>query len=168
MWCCSRAVLALAFALFVAACGFQPLYGSGNGGVPNTAVQAMAATRIALIPNRMGQQLRNHLLDRLTPLGQPTQPRYELQVALTERIDRLGIALDDSSTYGRLTMEARFSLREIASGQSVVTGRSRWTNGFTRVPSNFSNLVSEADARSRALLEIGEDIRLQLGLHFAG
>ena len=44
----------------------------------------------------------------------------------------------------------------------------RWTNGFTMVSSHFANLASEADARSRALREISDDIRLQIGLHFAG
>jgi LPS-assembly lipoprotein len=168
MWCCSRPAVALVVALLVAGCGFQPLYGARDGGTANAAVQAMAETRIALIPDRPGQELRNHLLDRLTPLGQPAQPRYELQVSLSETIARLGIALDDSATYGRLTLTARFTLRELATGKPVVAGQSRWTNGFTRVPSHFANLVSEADARSRALREIGDDIRLQLGLHFAG
>jgi LPS-assembly lipoprotein len=156
----------LACLLLLAGCGFQPLYGARSGG-PNEAVQAMAETRIALIPDRAGQVLRNNLLDRLTPLGQPAAPRYELAVSVAEQIDRLGIALDDSATYGRLTVRARFTLRDVASGQPVVAGESRWTNGFTRVTSHFANLTSEADARTRALQEISDDIRLQLGLHFA-
>lgn len=160
----SLAVLAVAV-LLLAGCGFQPLYGA-RGGVANEGVEAMAATRIALIPDRAGQALRNNLLDRLTPRGTPASPRYELAVSLSERLDRLGIALDDSATYGRLTVVARFTLREVASGQPVYAGQSRWTNGFTMVSSHFANMTSEADARSRALLEISEDIRLQLGLHF--
>jgi len=142
------------------------MYG-GRGGAPSPAVQAMAETRIALIPNRAGQELRNHLLDRLTPLGQPARPRYELVVGLAERLDNFGIARDESATFGRLTVTANFTLREIASGRPVLAGQSRWTNGFTKVGSHFANLANEADARSRALREIGEDIRQQLGVHFS-
>src|SRR5688500_13935175 len=41
----------LACLLLLTGCGFQPLYGARSG-VPNEAVQAMAETRIALIPDR--------------------------------------------------------------------------------------------------------------------
>lgn len=157
----------LAFALLLSACGFQPLYGSGGGGVPSVAVEAMAGTRIALIADRPGQELRNNLLDRLTPRGQPAKPRYELVVSLSERLDRLGIALDDSATYGRVSLTAGFTLRDIASGQTVLSGQSRWVNGYTVVVSHFANLASEAGARSRGLREIADDIRQQLGLHFS-
>ncbi len=160
------ALLMIVFVFLLSACGFQPLYGGRGGGGPSAAVEAMAETRIALIADRPGQELRNNLLDRLTPRGQPARPRYELTVSLAERRDNLGIARDDLATYGRLTMTANFTLRELASGQAVLTGQSRWVNGFSVVVSHFANLASEAGARSQGLREISDDIRQQLGLHF--
>lgn len=151
--------------LLLSACGFEPMYGAPRG-QPNAAVAGLAETRIALIADRIGQELRNNLLDRLTPLGQPAKPRYELHVSIGERVDRLGIARDDTTTYGRVTLNANFSLREIESGRVLHTGQSRWTNGFTMVSSHFANLTSEQAARSRGIQEIGEDIRQQLGLYF--
>ncbi len=157
---------ALLFALLaVAGCGFEPMYGAPRG-QPNAAVAGMSETRIALIADRPGQELRNNLLDRMTPYGQPAKPRFELQVSLGERLDRLGIARDDTATYGRITLTANFALRDIESGRVVHTGQSRWTNGFTMVSSHFANLTSEQAARSRGLQEVGEDIRQQLGLYF--
>jgi LPS-assembly lipoprotein len=161
-----RSFLLVLTLLLVSACGFQPLYGTQSG-APNPAVDALAETRVALIPDRIGQELRNNLLDRLTPRGQPAKPRYELLVAVAERRDNLGIAIDDSATYGRLTVTTSFTLRDLASNQPVYTGQSRWTNGFTMVSSHFANITNEANARSRALQEISEDIRQQLGVHFA-
>ncbi len=142
------------------------MYGAPRG-APNAAVAGMAETRIALIPDRAGQELRNNLLDRVTPYGQPARPRYELQVSLGERRDNLGIARDDSATYGRLTLTASFSLREIDSGRVLHSGTSRMTGGFTVVRSHFANLASEAGARTLALREISDDIRQQLGVFFA-
>ncbi|MBM3549405.1 MAG: hypothetical protein FJX54_20905 [Alphaproteobacteria bacterium] len=159
-------VAVIALSLLLAACGFEPMYGE-RGGAPSPATQAMAETRIALIPDRIGQELRNQLLDRLTPLGPPARPRYELVVSVSERLDNLGIARDDSATFGRLTVTATFTLRDIAGGRPVYAGQSKWTNGFTKVSSHFANLANEADARSRALREIGEDIRQQIGVHFS-
>ena len=126
----------------------------------------MAGTRIALIADRTGQELRNNLLDRLTPRGPPAKPRYELIVTVGERFDRLGIASDDSATYVRLSISASFTLRDLGSGQPVLGGQSKWMSGFTVVVSHFANLTSEAGARSRGLREISDDIRQQIGLHF--
>ena len=79
MWCSERrrtgvtARAALfAAAVLLSACGFEPMYGAPRG-TPNAAVQGMAETRIALIADRAGQELRNNLLDRMTPLGQPAK-----------------------------------------------------------------------------------------------
>jgi LPS-assembly lipoprotein len=151
----------------LAGCGFQPLYGGGDrNGKPGPAVAGMAETRIALIADRSGQILRNHLLDQMNPTGSPGQPRYELRIGLAERRDNIGIAPDDSATYARISLSASFHLVELASGQPAFSGTSRWTNGFTVVPSHFANITSEADARSRALREVGDDIRTQLALFF--
>ena len=162
MWC-SRAIVA--FALLTAACGFQPLYGE-RAGAPTVA--AMAETRINLIPDRAGQELRNNLLDRLNPRGAPARPRYELDVRLGERLDRLGIARNDTTTYARLTLTADFTLREVGKPAPVYSGQSRWTDGYTVVSSHFANLNAEADARSKALREIGNDIQQKLGVYFSG
>jgi LPS-assembly lipoprotein len=142
------------------------MYGAPRG-ASNAAVAGMAETRIALISDRAGQELRNNLLDRMTPYGQPAKPRYELQVSLGERRDNLGIARDDSATYGRLTLIANFSLREIESGRVMHSGTSRASSGFTVVSSHFANIASETGARTLGLREISEDIRSQLGLFFA-
>jgi LPS-assembly lipoprotein len=168
MSCSRRRLLGGGLALSaLAGCGFQPLYGGGGGrGTPGPAVAGMAETRIALIADRNGQVLRNHLLDQMNPKGSPSMPRYELRIGLAERRDNIGLAIDDSATYARLTLTASFSLVELAGGQPAFTGTSRWTNGFTVVPSHFGNIASEADARSRALREIGDDIRQQLALFF--
>jgi len=168
MSCSRRRLLALAAAAgALSGCGFQPLYGGGGGrGAPGPAVAGLAETRIALIADRNGQILRNHLLDQMNPKGSPAQPRYELRIGLAERRDNIGLAIDDSATYARLTLSASFALVELAGGQPAFTGTSRWTSGFTVVPSHFANIASEADARSRAVREIGDDIRQQLALFF--
>jgi len=168
MSCSRRRLLAGAAALVLSGCGFQPLYGGGSGrGAPGPAVAGMAETRIALIADRSGQILRNHLLDQMNPTGSPARPRYELRVSLVERRDNIGLAIDDSATYARLTLSASFALVELEGGQPTFTGTSRWTSGFTVVSSHFANIASEADARGRAVREIGDDIRQQLALFFA-
>ena len=54
--------------IIVAACGFQPLYGSSQGVLSGAVVENLAAVRITAIPDRVGQIVRNDLLDRLNDL----------------------------------------------------------------------------------------------------
>ena len=62
----------------LAACGFRPLHAPGAGAEP----EVLAGIEIAHIPDRLGQVVRNHLLDRLTPRGAPAAATYRLAVSL--------------------------------------------------------------------------------------
>jgi LPS-assembly lipoprotein len=167
MWWRSLISLAL---LQLGACGFEPLYGASGSAAATSSrvIEAMAQTRVEPIADRIGQELRNDLLDRLTPRGAPGRPRYRLEVQLSERRDGLGIQRDDSVSFARVTLTAQFTLRDAGSGQTMTQGLSRWSNSFTVNRSQFATLSAEADARSRAAREIGDDIARQLAMFFSG
>ena len=74
LWSKSLAVIAVA--ILLAGCGFRPLYGTIGEDLPVTT--QLAQIRIAAIPDRIGQKLRNFLLDRINPEGQPQRPLYYL------------------------------------------------------------------------------------------
>ena len=149
----SRTALVLLVLLTLGACGFQPVYGTRSPGNANSSVTAdLSAIKISPIANRAGQLLRNSLQDKLTPRGVPAQARYRLDVSLTEnRSDRF---------------VANFTLVDLTTGQPVNQGQAESTTTFNRVDSDFAILAAEKDARRRAADEIGEDIRLRLGLYF--
>jgi hypothetical protein len=82
--------------VLLAGCGFQPLYGttvSGSG-----ATEKLGQIRIDPIPDRIGQQIRNFLLDRLNPYGQPARPVFRLIVKPTVSSTDLGIERDETAT----------------------------------------------------------------------
>ena len=69
--------------IFLAACGFQPMYGSR--GAPGTQMQ-MASIEVGIIKDRQGQLLRNLLLDRINPGGTPQSPNYTLTVQMSDSV----------------------------------------------------------------------------------
>ena len=162
----AAAVIWVVAGLALSGCGFEPLYArqDGNVSAPN---DEMAAIRILPLEDRVGQQMHNFLRDRLNPRGQPTAPRYELQVTLTELRDDLGIRKDETATRGNLTMSASFVLVDTQSRESLISGLSRSTNSFNILEDQFATLFSENDARERALRELSDDIRLRLGIYFS-
>ena len=153
-------------AALLTACGFQPLYGERTGGVP--VRQAFNAISIAPIPNRVGQLVRNQLIDALTPLGQPRDPAYVLAVTLIQTKEGVAFRSDEQATRFKVTMEAKFALREFDRGAIITQGSTRSVAAFNIVRSEFANITAEVDAQRRAARQVADSIALRLGVHFAG
>lgn len=62
-------LLAVGFGLISSGCGFEPLYGDRAGETPTRL--ELAAVEVGPIPERLGQQVRNALVDRLNPGAEP-------------------------------------------------------------------------------------------------
>ena len=155
------AVLLLALAAAAAGCGFRPLYGESTAG----SAQTLAQIEIMQIADRRGQMLRNLLLDRLTPTGQPRQPAYALGVTLDETRQELAIRRDESATRANLTITAHFVLRALREPQlGVYSGTARAVNGFNVLRSEFATLSAENAARERALRILSEEIRIRIAM----
>ncbi len=160
------AVLFFGLALAISACGFQPLYGRGDGQALSS-VEHMAAIRIEPLPDRIGQQMHNLLRDRLNPTGQPRAPGYRLAVRLSEAREELGIRKDETATRANLVLSASFELSEIGSDRLLMQGRTSSVNSYNILTSQFATTFSESDARGRALRELSDDIRTRLGIYFS-
>lgn len=157
------AALALACALFLGACGYQPLYGSR---VENAAVPEFAAIAIEQPETRTAQVIRNHLLDMLTPLGAPERPLYRLQMKVTENVSSVLVTRADEITRSNLKMTVQYTLVDYRSGAALVSHTISSTTSFNVLRTDYANLVGERDARARAARDAAEQIRIRLGNYF--
>lgn len=156
----------VAVGCLLAACGFEPLYGTRND-LPASA--EFALIDIKPIKDRAGQELRNRLLDALTPKGPPDHPRYRLTVIMTESIEQLGVQKTAFATRANMHITASYSLLDLrtqtgvtpASGQS---GSTKAVASYNILDSAFATLAAENDARTRAIEEIAEEIRLRIAI----
>lgn len=146
-------------------CGFRPLYGNSEANADVT--RSMAQVSVALIPDRVGQKLRNFLLDRINPAGEPTHPRYSLTVETSTSRTDLGIERDETATRAILILNAEYSLLDIATQKPVIRGSLQSTNSFNIVDSDFATLSAENDALERAAREVSDDLKTRLGLYFS-
>ncbi len=139
-------------------CGFRPLYGTDRRG---RAKNDLGAIAVAPIKDRVGQVLRNHLIDRLgRASGQA--PRYTLTVAVERLTQGKLVQLDDATTRFDLTLTARFSLTEQASGSVLYTDSARAVGSYNVVNSEFATLIAEEDAANEAARVLGDEIRFLL------
>ena len=161
-----RLVLTTLPALAVAAttgCGFEPLYGRvGDVSIADD----LASIRIMPIANRAGQILRNHLLDGLTPRGEPQQAAYVLRVELFEPLPQdIGITRNESVVRYSYSTAARFRLHD-AAGKELLRSEASSVSTYEVTNSEFATVAGQLNARDRVLAEIATEIKAQIAVWF--
>ncbi len=157
------AALALS-AVSLGACGFHPLYGSvGRSGHTSQALRSIA---VDPINTKIGAQVRNNLIDRLTPEGSPATTRYNLKVKLSESVVGVGVRLDASVTRYNYQLVAQYRLIDQKTQQPIFSNSSRSLVAYDVVQSQFATIIARQNAQERAAESISEDITLRLALFF--
>lgn len=156
MWW-SRALLVVALlALGPSGCGFRPMYGSL--GVDESIADAeLARIRIEPIKDRIGQQLRNGLLARLTPRGEAADYTYTLKILLSENVANLGYRKDANATLASLTMSAQIQLS--SENSRLLSDTATSIVYFDHLGPRYASAATERDAEERALSQLADDIR---------
>jgi LPS-assembly lipoprotein len=144
-------------------CGFQPLHAPDRVASP----AGLSKIRIAPISDRIGQQLHNLLLDKITPLGPPKDPRYELQVKLGESLQNLAVRKDDVATRANLVMRASFALIRVEDDVQLFTSNAISANSYNILRQEFGTLSAENNARARAVRELSDQIRTRVAIYLS-
>lgn len=147
---------ALAGALLVGACGFQPMYGSA-GVAGGTVAERLEAVEIGTIPDRTGQKLRNALIDRMHRSGEAA-PQYRLDVSVTTAEQKLSISKDSSTERAQLVYVAKFRLVDKASGKQLLASSTKTDIVYDFLQEQYGLLVSRDNAFDRAIGEVSEEI----------
>ena len=144
-------------------CGFRPLYGRKSFGEVDTE---LAQIKIGIIPNRIGQQLHNYLLDRINRKGRPKKPLYLLSVQVKIEKLRQAFEPDETATRAKLTFTADFKLQEIMTEKVLLKSWARSVNSYNIVNSAIATRSAELDATDRAARDVSEEIRSLLAMYF--
>jgi LPS-assembly lipoprotein len=146
----------------LAGCGWAPLYADRQTGPADAELRAI---KVAPIPERIGQRLAWALRSSLNPGGgEPVPQRYLLQTTLqVVRVD-LGIQTQGFGTQGRLDVYATILLTDIKSNAALVSGTNHVAETFSILANDYSNVVAEDDAKTRAVAQLSGDITSRLTL----
>ncbi len=157
---------ALLAALVLAGCGFHPLYGGMNSGMART----LATIYVEPMPDKIGYELRNKMIDLLDGPGTAAGAAYRLTLRLTQTAQ--GVALQNNATITRYndTLKVSYTLTDMA-GKVVTSGVETGLSAYNVLPSgpqaNYGTLAAQQDADRRAAEDIAERIRLDLNVFFS-
>jgi LPS-assembly lipoprotein len=165
-----RATAVLALLGLSTGCDFKPLYGKSETPTSRAAADNLQAIKIGTISGdssyRTEYLLRNSLLDRLNPRGEPGRPSYRLEIVLSEFKEALAITTVDEATRTNLVIAARYRLFDTATNAPVHASEVRGITAYNLLRADFGNVAAEADARQRVARELAENIRLELATWF--
>jgi LPS-assembly lipoprotein len=156
-----RALIAIA-AIVLPGCGFQPLYANNNVGVSST----LAAIFVEPIPDRVGYELRNDLLDRLDSSSSAANARYRLRLYLTELEEPVVFQPNTSITRYNYTVTAHYDLVPRDGTEPVKSGEVTAFAAYNAAaaPYLYSTVAAQREARNRAATDIAERIRVELAV----
>jgi len=157
-----KTIIMASMLVLLASCGFQPLYGRATKNAKVTA--QLDQTYILPIDGRIGQIVRNQLLDMISPKGLPSQANYQLIVTLREQKQGLAIDQTDSTNRFNLTIFANYNLRDASGKAALFTGNAQAVASYNIVNSDFANLAASKNARKRAAIVVSEEIYRQLSV----
>ena len=159
---------------FMSGCGFEPLYvekkSSNEWYYDNefdTGIrEEMANVKIELIQDRIGQLIRNDLLDKLTPKGEPKSPKYFLSVTKIDKqeIDQ-ALRNDITATRQKVIYKVIYVLRN-DKHETLINGNSVAYLGYDILRDPYSTTFAQKKNEKNAAKIIANDISLRLGAYF--
>lgn len=166
-------IIFLGMFLLLAACGFEPLYVQRKnpglwyfgGKFDSSIADEMAEVKIEPIADRFGQQVRNQLLDLITPKGQPKKPKYRLFVSLAERqVTQQALRKDITATSERVIYKVNYRLD--SDKENLVTGNSVAYVSYDILANPYSTTMAQKKTETDAAKIVANDIALRLGAYF--
>lgn len=153
-------IAACVLMLFLAACGFRPLYQDastlgGDGTVLDTVT-------ISSVVGANGQQLKNELIDRFYNSGYPDQPRFVLVIHLQEFGRSVVIQKDDVTSRAQIVLRARYSLTNQETRKVISSGDVRAVGSYNILGSQYATIVTQKNARDLAIKELADKMTLRI------
>lgn len=153
----------LALLLVLTACGFEPLYGGGDGTVVR---EDLTQVEILPIDDRSGQILRNELKNMMHPRGGAAERPYQLEVKVTQNKQDLLVSKSGFSTRANMVASTAYTLREVATGRVLLNDSAILTASYNVSSSDFATLSAERDARDRVLRDLARTVASRVAVYF--
>ena len=153
--------------IFLCSCGFKPLYKKTSY---NNLVDQTSEIAIAPVKNfdgARGVDLRNNLLNKLTPDGKPDNPKYQLNINLSQpQISDYTIKNDGLASSYLIKMNATYDLTDIKTHNVVLKKTANSEISYNILKDQFSTEMLKNNAIKLAINDIAEQIYFSIIIYF--
>lgn len=168
-------LLACALIVALSACGFEPLYVERKPGAnwyykgefDTSITDEISQIKVNPISDRIGQMIRNDLIDSFTPKGAPANPLYRLEVGPIEKqVVQQALRDDITATRERVRYTANYVLYDAQTGKELVKGNSLAYLSYDILANPYSTTFAQKKIEKDAAKIISNDISLRMGAYF--
>lgn len=159
----------------LAACGFEPLYvektaGNGlwyyNNKFDTDIVREMAQIKVETVTDRIGQMIKNELIDTFNPYGTPKCAKYFLKIQpVNSETVQQALRDDITATREKVKYTVDYSLWSKESGQ-LVSGRSWIYLSYDLLDNPYSTTMDKKKVEKDGAKIMANDISLRIGAYF--
>lgn len=153
--------------MLVSACGFTPIY--GPEGAVGTAM--LDRLQVAPMPERLGQVMRNRLMENLGA----GDIDFELKITLRENLFQFGRRGEDlitgapgdaAATQEQVTLYADYELVDLRNETVLISDTLVAESSFDLVLSDFAIVTQRENTFERLALQIADRLERRLALYF--
>ncbi|WP_404382369.1 LPS assembly lipoprotein LptE [Caenispirillum salinarum] len=157
-----RGAGAAGLALATAACGYQPMYGGGarNG----MASRQLAAIRVGIAGDRIGQIMRTEIERQVAAAGRNVPKVYNLSFSADLTSTEVGIRKDATATRANVFYTVDYELTR--DGERVLQKTARSIASYNILDDQYAAIVSREDAERRAAEDVARQIVNRLSTYF--
>ena len=157
------------------ACGFEPLYVDRysdekwyyKGQFDTSITNEIAQIKVEPANERIGQLIRNELLDSFTPKGIPEHPKYRLTITNIEKsISEQAMRDDITATRERVEYKIDYVLTDASNGQILVSNDTLALLGYDIMTNPYSTTFAQKKVEQDAAKIMAADISLRIGAYF--
>ncbi|MBR6409506.1 MAG: hypothetical protein IKS23_04645 [Alphaproteobacteria bacterium] len=165
----------IALVLALGACGFEPLYVERHsdekwyykGEFDTSITDEISQIKVELADDRIGQLVRNELLDSFTPKGVPENPKYRLEIVhINKRETKQAMRGDITATRERVEYKLQYKLFDAQTGKQLVLGDTLALLGYDIMSNPYSTTFSQKKIEKDAAQIMANDISLRIGAYF--
>lgn len=156
---------ALVGLLALSACGYQPLYATRDDG--SSVSQQLAEVSVVPQSTRVGQLVRNEIVQSTRPAGTQAQDRFYLKFQAKGDAQTL---IDTADTVHRrlaYNLTTKFQLVDAATNSVIFSGRAFSRVPYDRLDASFANVQARVNAEEQAAKQVGQEMRTRLAAFLA-
>ncbi len=167
--------MTLAVVCGLAACGFEPLYVEKTSGndlwyynnkFDTDIVREMAQIKIETVTDRIGQMIKNELMDTFNPYGAPKCAKYFLKIQpVNSETVQQALRDDITATREKVKYTVDYSLWSKEDGQ-LVSGRSWIYLSYDLLDNPYSTTMDKKKVEKDGAKIMANDISLRIGAYF--
>ena len=161
LWVCCMAIAPV----LLSSCGFHPLYGTATSGAGIAGT--LTEVYVEPIPDRVGYQLRNDLLDLFNGTGRADNAAYRLKLSLNEEEQAVALQTNTNITRYNYTLRAHYELIPKGSTEAATKGELTTLTAYNvaAAPYLYATVTAERDAKDRAASDLAERIRIAIAVY---